>query len=135
MILFSQKFQVSVPVEYSSKEYSASLNQLRDEFNNLTQEGSVMDYKVKFEELKALMLNSQPTLKESYFVLKFIDGLNDVLKPIVRMVCPAMIEQAAKRARLHEMTLEAISRKHRWQPNGYAKSNQQVGGIPKTIEA
>ena len=99
------------------------------------QEGSVTDYKVKFEELKALMLNFQLTLKESYFVLKFIDGLSDVLRPIVRMVFPTTVEQAVEKARLHEMTLEAISREHRRHPNGYTKSNQQIGDIPKIAKA
>ena len=93
-----------------------------------------MDYKVKFENLKALILNSQLTLKEFYFLLKSIAGLNDALRPIVRIMCPTIIEQATKRVRLHEIALEAISRKHRRQPNDYTKSSQQIGSIPKNAE-
>ena len=60
---------------------------------------------------------------------------NDALRPIVRMMCLAMVEQATKRARLHEMALESISRIHIRQPNSYTKSNQQIGGISKIVEA
>jgi len=133
LILFSHKFHISISVECFSNKYFTFLNQLRDEFNNLKKEGFVMDYKFKFEKLKALMPNSQPTLKESYFVLKFIDGLNNVLRPIVKMMCPAIIEQAVERVGLHETALEAITRKHRRQPNNYTENSQQIGGIPRLL--
>jgi len=94
-----------------------------------------MDYLARFEKLRALVLKFHPTLTESYFVSSFISGLDNALRPIVKMMCPVKVEQAVERARLHETTLEAISRKHRWQLNGYAKSNQQIEGIPKTTEA
>ena len=71
-----------------------------EEFNNLKQNGSTMDYNVKFEEFKALLLNSYLTLNESYFVSRFINGLNDTLRPMVKMMCHAMVQQATKKARL-----------------------------------
>ena len=94
-IPFSQKFQVSVPAECFSKEYSDSLKrevsegslpiwnfstaveditQIKDESYNeefnkvkLKQKDYVTNYQVRFEELKALILNSHSTLNESYF--------------------------------------------------------------------
>ena len=38
------------------------------EFNKLKQQGSVLDYQIKFEELKSLMIAAHPTLTEAYFV-------------------------------------------------------------------
>ena len=104
------------------------LNQVKDErcneeLNNLKQEGSITNYKVKFEELQTLMLNSHPTMNESHFVLKFINGLNDSLRPMVKMMCPATVQTAAEKARLQELALEAIYRKHRLSPKSYPKSS------------
>ena len=46
------------------------------EFNKLRQKGSVLDYQLKFEELKSLMLNHNPHLTKAYFVSSFISGLS-----------------------------------------------------------
>jgi len=45
------------------------------EFNRLRQEGTVLDYQAKFEELKFLMLNKNPFLTEEYFVSNLIGAL------------------------------------------------------------
>ena len=76
--------QGSILTECFSKKYYVSLNQIEDKSykedpNKLKQEDSVMEYVVKFEKLKALVLNSHPTLTESYFVTSFISGLDDAL--------------------------------------------------------
>jgi len=47
------------------------------EFNKLKQEGAVIEYLEKFEELGVSMWNAQPTLTEQYFVSSFISGLKD----------------------------------------------------------
>ena len=57
-----------------------------EEFNKLKQERSVLNYQIKFEELKSLMIVSHPTLTEAYFVSSFISGLNEELRPIVKML-------------------------------------------------
>ena len=43
-----------------------------EEFNKLKQDGSVMEHQIQFEELRSLMLNSQPALTEQYFVSSFL---------------------------------------------------------------
>ena len=53
---------------------------LVQDFNHLRQEGSVMDYHAKFEELKFMMLNKNPSVTEEYFVSSFTGGLNDELR-------------------------------------------------------
>lgn len=85
-------------------------------FNKLKQEGSVMEYQVRFEELKSLMLNSHPTLTEAFFVSRLISGLNEELWSMVKMMYPVTVKQAAEKARLQELALEAIFRKHKLQP-------------------
>jgi len=39
-----------------------------EEFNKLNQEGLVMDYQIRLEELKSLFIISHPTLIEPYLV-------------------------------------------------------------------
>ena len=56
------------------------------------------------------MWNAQPSLIEQYFVSSFISGLKDELRSMVKMMMPSTIRQAAKNARLQELTLEAIYR-------------------------
>lgn len=75
-------------------------------------------YQQKFEELKALMLNSNPTLTEGYFISSFISGLNKELRSIV-MFQPQTIKQA-KCAKLQESTIEALMKKQK----GVSKGSQ-----------
>ncbi|XP_026383767.1 uncharacterized protein LOC113279283 [Papaver somniferum] len=46
-------------------------------FNKLIQRSSVDDYYEEFESLKALMLNMNPSLTETYFVMSFLSGLKE----------------------------------------------------------
>lgn len=59
-------------------------------------------------------------------MLKFLNDLNDVLRPIVRMTCPTTVEQAAERERVHETALEAMSRKHKRQPTVMLKAASKL---------
>jgi len=70
-------------------------------------------------------------LTEQYFVSSFISGLKDELRSMVKMMMPATVRQAAEKARLQELTLEAISRKNKVLPKTNYNSNQIVGGNPK----
>lgn len=74
-----------------SKKDQVGDESCKEELNKL-QEGLVIEYLVKFEKLKALVLNSHPTLTESYFVLSFISGLDDVLWPTVKMRYPVIVK-------------------------------------------
>ena len=58
------------------------------------------------------MIISHPTLDESYFVSTFINGLNDELRCIVKMMQPVIVKQATKKATLQELALEAIFNKY-----------------------
>ena len=76
------------------------------------------EYQIRFEELKSLLIISHPTLDKSYFVSSFISGLNDELRPTVKMMQPTTVKQAAEKSKLQELALEAIFRKHRVIPKG-----------------
>jgi len=62
-----------------------------EEFNKLRQGGSVQAYQQRFEELKALMLISNPTFSKEYFVSSFISGLNEEIRPTVKMFQPRIV--------------------------------------------
>jgi len=61
------------------------------EFNKLEKEGSVTGYQEKFEELRALMWNAQPTLIDQHFVSSFISGLKDELRSMVKIMMPTTV--------------------------------------------
>ncbi|PPS00767.1 hypothetical protein GOBAR_AA19895 [Gossypium barbadense] len=46
-----------------------------EEFNKLTERGSVEDYQEKFEDLRSFMLQYNLHLNEEYFVSSFVSGL------------------------------------------------------------
>ena len=77
-----------------------SLRDVIEEFNKLKQEGTMQAYQLKFEELRSLMVVHQPHLTEEYFVSSFISGLGDEVRPMVKMMQPGTVEQAADSARL-----------------------------------
>lgn len=61
------------------------------EFNRLRQEGMVLEYQMKFEELKFLMLNRNPYMMEEYFMSSFIGGLSDELRLAVQVLRPKIV--------------------------------------------
>ena len=84
-----------------------------EEFNKLRQEGSMQSYQLRFEELKSLMLILNPHLMEGYFVSSFVSGLSEELRLTVK-IQPKTIKQVAKCARLQELTIVVLMRKHKW---------------------
>ena len=82
-----------------------------EEFNKLKQVGSVMDYQLQFEKLKALMLNHNLYLMEAYFISSFLSGLNEELRPMVKVLQPRTLKHAADSSRLHEQIVEALMKK------------------------
>ena len=87
-----------------------------EEFNKLIQKTSVEDYQEKFEELKPYMLQYNPHLEEGYFVSSFISGLKEELKPRVKVNDPKTLAATYRQAKLHELSLELESKKHRFIP-------------------
>ena len=99
-----------------------------EEFNKLRQWGFMQAYQQRFKELKALMMISNPTLTEGYFVSSFINGLNEEIRPIVKMFQPKTIQQAMECAKLQDFTVEALTKKQKgvskgWQAMPLQQSN------------
>lgn len=59
-----------------------------EEFNKLKQLGSVETYQKCFEELRSYMIQHNPYLTEAYFVSSYLSGLNDELRPMVKVLRP-----------------------------------------------
>ena len=55
-----------------------NMSDVIEEFKMLKQTG-VVEYLDKFEELRALLWNTQPHLTEQYFVSNFVSGLKEEL--------------------------------------------------------
>lgn len=118
-----------------------------EEFNKLRQGGLVQAYQQRFEELKVLILLSNPTLTEGYFVSSFISTLNNEVRPTVKMFRPKTVQQAIEYAKLQELTVEALVKKQRgvnkgWQtaplpPNsrGWGRNRGPMGSDNKGLAA
>lgn len=65
-----------------------------DEFNKLKQENSLMEYQERFEELRPIMLRENPHFNEYYFISYFISGLNEELKPMIKLFKPQNLNMA-----------------------------------------
>ena len=84
-----------------------------EEFSKLKQEETVVEYQARFEELRSMVSIVQPGLTEQYLVSIFISGLREELRSMVKIMTPTFVKQAMERARLQELTLEAIFKKHK----------------------
>jgi len=62
-----------------------------EEFNKLKQTGSVESYQMRFEKLRSLMIQHNPYLSETYFVSSYLSGLNDELRPMVKVLRPQIV--------------------------------------------
>jgi len=77
-----------------------SMVDIVEEFNKLKQVKSVESYQKRFEELMSLMIHHNPHLSEAYFVSSYLSGLNDELRPMIKVLRPRTVEQASESARL-----------------------------------
>ena len=68
---------------------------------------------MKFEELRSIVCIVQLGLIEQYLVSIFISGLRKELRLMVKMMMPTFVRQAAEKAGLQELTLEAIFKTHK----------------------
>ncbi|CAL1354420.1 unnamed protein product [Linum trigynum] len=80
-------------------------------FDQLRQKGSVSTYQEEFDELRSRMLRMNPDLKEHYFILSFLGGLNDEIQPRVQVLNPPTLACAFYQALLEESAIEARKRK------------------------
>lgn len=84
-----------------------------EEFNKLSQVGTIDEFLVKFEDMKAQMLIRNPLLDESHFISSFIGALKEEIRCGVKLFKPTTLKFAIKQARLQEMAIEAAQNRIR----------------------
>ena len=45
--------------------------------------------------------------------MECVNGLEELIRPTIKMLFPTTVAQAAKQARLHELSMETFARRHR----------------------
>jgi len=105
-------------------------SQVVEDFNKLTQTGTIDQYLEKFEDLKALMLLKNPSLPMDYFVDSFVGGLSPQLKSFTKAFKPQTLAAAVDYARLQEATIQALRFPDRPRVNSGYKPPSQKGLLP-----
>ncbi|KAK6135833.1 hypothetical protein DH2020_030441 [Rehmannia glutinosa] len=96
------KFTSMVLDRFLNEEGSHVIGQ----FNKLRQEGTVQDYILEFEELRAFMLDRvNKTHSEEYFMESFISGLKTEIREMLELLKPQNLMDAMKLARKQESRL------------------------------
>jgi len=72
--------------ECVGKNLWMNMTNIIEEFNKFKQVGMVSEYQSNFEELKALMIITNPSLFEAYFVSSLRNGLSEELRPTVKIL-------------------------------------------------
>ncbi|XP_026445569.1 uncharacterized protein LOC113346219 [Papaver somniferum] len=76
-------------------------------FNKLSQTTTVEEYFERYESLKAIMKNKNPSLCEDYFTMSFISGLKDEISNPVQMFKPNSDSEALYLARLQQSSVDS----------------------------
>lgn len=103
-----------------------------EEFNKLSQSGTIDEYLDTFENLKGLMPQRNPLLPEEYFLDSFMGGLKPNLKHFVRAFKPATLVDVVEYARLQNATIQATSSTTKYQPKPI--SNYKPLSLPSTTK-
>ena len=74
------------------------------------------------------MIQHNPHLSEIYFVSSYLSGLNEELRPMVKVLRPQIVEQVAESARLQELAVEALLKKQKQQTRGMGVGASNMGG-------
>ncbi|XP_027086384.1 uncharacterized protein [Coffea arabica] len=98
-----------------------------EEFNKLTQTGSVTDYLEKFELLKSLVMPLLPNQLDSYYKSCFLSGLKGEIVNMVRMARPHTLADTIEAAKLQEKNLEVIRKAQRALPHGALYNSNSMG--------
>ncbi|XP_070016017.1 uncharacterized protein [Nicotiana sylvestris] len=94
-----------------------------EEFNKLSQEGTVDEFLGKFEDLKAQMLVCNPQLDESHFLSSFIGTLKEEIKFGVKLFKPTTLRFAIEQARLQQKAIETAQKKEKANAKSLPRAN------------
>ena len=82
-----------------------------EQFHHLKQTSSVSSYIDTFEEYMIQMRRDHPYLTEHFFLLRFISGLKDSVKHLVKSHQPATLKAAYWQARQQEQAYLSLTKK------------------------
>lgn len=82
-----------------------------EEFNKLSQTGTVDEFLGKFEDLKAHMIIRNSALNEAHFLSSFIGSLKEEIKFGVKMFKLVTLKATIEQARLQEKAIEVMKKK------------------------
>ncbi|OIS99338.1 putative mitochondrial protein [Nicotiana attenuata] len=95
---------------FEGHEPKELMGDIVEEFNKLSQVGSVDGFLGKFEDLKVQMFIRNPHLDESHFISSFI-GLKEEIRFGVKLFKPTTLRFAVEQARLQEKAIEAAHKR------------------------
>lgn len=107
--------------------FDESLNIAVENFNKLTQVGSLEEYFDTFESNRSFLEMHDYDLSTKFILDSFISGLNDTLKPFVKAFKPDSISKAMEYARLQEESVKSLQNqtsKQSWKPSPYTPKPQ-----------
>lgn len=84
------------------------LDDIVEQFNRLSQTGSVDEFLGKFEDLKAQMLVRNPHLYDAHFLSSFVGALKEEITFVVKMFKLATLKLAIEKSRMQEKAIEAV---------------------------
>lgn len=84
-----------------------------EEFNKLTQHGTVEEYQEQIEDLRSQLLDTNSHFAQEYFLSSFLSGLKEEIRTAVKMMHPSSLTQAFELARLQEQNIATVMKKSR----------------------
>nr|XP_009802879.1 PREDICTED: uncharacterized protein LOC104248335 [Nicotiana sylvestris] len=90
-----------------------AMDDVVEEFNKLSQLGSVDEFLSRFEDLKAQMIIRNPALNEDHFLSSFVGALKEEIRFSVKLFKPRTLSFAIQQARMQEKAIEAAQKKQK----------------------
>lgn len=85
----------------------------REEFNKLQQSGTLDEFLGRFEDLKAKILICNLALNNTHFLSCFIGALKEEIRFEVKMFKLTKLKEVVQKARMKEMTIEAVHKRRK----------------------
>nr|CAD1827417.1 unnamed protein product [Ananas comosus var. bracteatus] len=70
---------------------SSGLKDVVEEFNKLTQHGTVEEYQEQIEDLRSQLLDTNSHFAQEYFLSSFLSGLKEEIRTAVKMMHPSSL--------------------------------------------
>ncbi|XP_026453896.1 uncharacterized protein LOC113355284 [Papaver somniferum] len=99
-------------------------------FNKLSQLTTVEEYYERYESLKYLMKDRNPSLSDAYFTMSFISGLKEEIRNQVQMFKPNSDTDAFYLARMQQASVDFQNKRFRNFPKPFQPSPTTFSPIP-----